>query len=194
MDIPSTAYPALGSVIAALVAGAVGFVSTVLSKEQKTSEFRQAWVDALRTDISDVIGFIEGFSGFLHYKEARHGTKEMQKFLNDSSKEITKAIATYYRIRLRLNPKEHKALIDALETALSVLSGKVPYRDREAISKTVEAVANESQAVLKKEWRRVKRGETPFFITKYVSLALLVASAILLAVYLTGRLSITWVV
>ena len=42
MDIPASAYPAIGAVTAAIIAGGISFVVTVLAKEQKISEFRQA--------------------------------------------------------------------------------------------------------------------------------------------------------
>jgi hypothetical protein len=43
---------AIGAVVAALIAGTVSLLGLIISKEQKTSEFRQAWIDALRCDLS----------------------------------------------------------------------------------------------------------------------------------------------
>ena len=47
-QIPSVA---VGAVVAALIAGTVSLLGLIISKEQKTSEFRQAWIDALRNDL-----------------------------------------------------------------------------------------------------------------------------------------------
>ncbi len=52
MTFPKEAWPLLSAIAAAFIAGAVSFIVTVLSKEQKTSEFRQAWIDALREDLA----------------------------------------------------------------------------------------------------------------------------------------------
>ena len=38
--------------VAALITALIVFVNLIVSKEQKTSEFRQAWIDGLRTDLS----------------------------------------------------------------------------------------------------------------------------------------------
>lgn len=37
----------IGAVGAAIIAGFFSIVSLIIGKEQKTSEFRQAWIDAL---------------------------------------------------------------------------------------------------------------------------------------------------
>jgi hypothetical protein len=51
----SAFLPILGPIVAAVIAGAVAFLASVFSKEQKTSEFRQAWIDSLRNDLSELI-------------------------------------------------------------------------------------------------------------------------------------------
>ena len=45
---------AIGTMIAAFIAGLVSLLSLIISKEQKVSEFRQAWIDALRAEISSL--------------------------------------------------------------------------------------------------------------------------------------------
>ena len=46
---------AIGAVVAALIAAIVSLLGLIISKEQKTSEFRQAWIDALRSDLTHLI-------------------------------------------------------------------------------------------------------------------------------------------
>ena len=41
-----------GLIVAAIIAGAVAFVSLIISKEQSISEFRQQWIDELRKDVA----------------------------------------------------------------------------------------------------------------------------------------------
>lgn len=48
IELQAQAVVAIGGVVTALVAGAFSFVNLTLNKEQKTSEFRQAWIDGLR--------------------------------------------------------------------------------------------------------------------------------------------------
>ncbi len=49
-------------IIVALIAVFVSFIGLVISKEQKTSEFRQTWIDKIRDDISDFMGQLNQFS------------------------------------------------------------------------------------------------------------------------------------
>jgi len=41
--------------IGAVIAGFVSILGLIISKEQKTSEFRQTWIDSLRSDIASLI-------------------------------------------------------------------------------------------------------------------------------------------
>ena len=191
MEIPAATYPAIATVTAALIAGAIGFLSTVLSKEQKTSEFRQTWVDALRSDISEFIGYAEAFAALIHFKANRHGAEKAIGYLEEAAEEFAKSAAVYYRIRLRLNPSEHITLLSALSEVFSIYSGKISFVKMPEIEMLVDKVAVESQKVLKGEWQRVKRGELAFLVTKYASLAILLVAAIAAFVGIVSHVSIT---
>ncbi len=180
MDISPTVLPVIGSIVAASIAGMVAFLSTLLSKEQKTSEFRQAWIDELRADISEFIGFVEMFFAYLELKGKKHENEEDSRvarleFLEAQPEIFYKQFGIYYRIRLRLNAVEHEKLISRLEAAIGLFSGKGKL-DSTYVESIVKAIAGESQFVLKKEWSRVKRGEPLFHWTKWVSLAIFVLS------------------
>lgn len=192
MEIPASTYPAIATVTAALIAGSIGFLSAVLSKEQKTSEFRQTWVDALRSDISEFIGYTEAFAAQIHFKANIHGVEKVFGYLEEAAEELAKSAAVYYRIRLRLNPCEHIALISALSDVFSIYSGKISFAKMPDIEKLIDKVAVESQKVLKGEWQRVKRGELAFLVTKYASLAILLVAAIAAYLGIVGHVSITW--
>jgi hypothetical protein len=63
MSASSSLLTVIGPVIAAIITGAIAFLASVLSKEQKTSEFRQAWIDALRNDLAELTSLALVFSG-----------------------------------------------------------------------------------------------------------------------------------
>jgi len=46
---------AIGAIIAATITGLISLLGLIISKEQKISDFRQAWIDNLRTELSLVI-------------------------------------------------------------------------------------------------------------------------------------------
>jgi len=174
MDIPPSAYPAIGAITAAIIAGGISFVVTVLSKEQKTSEFRQAWIDALREELSEFVSTVDTISSFLRLKTSRgHQPEELVAYLEERHDDVSQMGVMYHRIRLRLNPKEHINIVVKLKELLSVMSSHEKALDATHVDKLIDEVVTEGQALLKSEWKRVKRGEMTFVITKYVSLALL---------------------
>lgn len=187
--VPSSA---IGSVTAALIAGAIAFLSLILSKEQKTSELRQLWIDGIRADLADFVGAIESVSGYLafHYKEK--GRAAAIAYLESLEPELKRLFGVYYRIKLRLNPTKHATLLSGLERLQLLLSGEGEILEAEYVDSLVQEVTQAAQKVLKKEWRRVKRGEVLFATTKYVSLCTALIALGILAIYLEGHLNVGW--
>jgi hypothetical protein len=175
---------ALATMVAAIIAGTITFISTVLSKEQKTSEFRQNWIDALRNDIAEFVGETDVFFGYA--LASKHRGKPTVDFIDESNDAVRKAAAAYYRICLRLNPDEHQTLLDALQRAFLLYSGKGELTVA-GVDETLEKVVSISQRVLKTEWKRVKRGESPYFITKYTALGIASIALAAAAYWLTRR-------
>jgi hypothetical protein len=132
--LPSTAYVAAGAVLAASITGGISFVNLVISKDQKTSEFRQAWIDALRNDISEMTGHIFRISTLCEYYLRINVGKEdyaIELLVNDVGEDIATVSMLYHRILLRLNPKDDKLLIDAVIDLHDMLSDmKVKMKDQ----------------------------------------------------------------
>ncbi|WP_054698658.1 hypothetical protein [Geotalea toluenoxydans] len=161
--IPATAYAAVGAILAALITSGISFVNLVISKDQKTSEFRQAWIDALRQDLSEMIGHIFRISALCDYYIELH-KDDTDKAINELVKDIGKDISTvsmlFHRILLRLNPEEDKEIIDSVTTLHDMLSSiETNMLDQDKIDKESQRLLALSQVLLKKEWKRVKRGE-----------------------------------
>ena len=185
MQLPDAA---IGSIIAAAIAGLVVFISTVLTKEQKTSEFRQSWIDELRKDISQ---YISGATEIVALYTARSNDKAAQaKFLDDNFKLVHELQAIEHRIILRLNPKEHATLIaqitrfrQSMLAAYSAASASASIDANLALQTEEQRLTNElldsAKFVLKSEWKRVKRGEPAFRIVKWTALAIIIILAYL---------------
>ena len=172
MDIPAQAIVAIATIIAALIAGLISFVNLTLSKEQKTSEFRQAWIDAL---IEDLSGFFSAVSAVARADAAVYANGDNFSKTNRSSdaEQIAEqrliAMQTLYRIKIRLNPNEveHTELLRLLDRAIEELK-KISEANPNSI-KTIDAIdlaADFARPVLKAEWKRVKSGELPFRIAR----------------------------
>lgn len=168
MELPAI-LPAIATLTAAFIAGFVAFVSSVLSKEQKTSEFRYAWLNSVLDDIAKFTGAAESISAaaWSHFKT--DGKEKVQAFLTTAEPQIRELLAAYYRARIRLYPQEHQQVLEALERLQVLLLKEVPEPAK--VDPLVRDIVRVSHDALKEEWGRVKRGETTFRLTKYGSLA-----------------------
>jgi len=155
MQIPKELVPIVGTAIGAVVAGIVAFMASVLTKESKVSEFRQAWIDGLRDDISELVSV---FYWILDaYREAAMEPPQLKD-------EFIKLERMQARIELRLNPKEHAALLRHLHGLVRFES--FDKEDTASRNAAINSFVAESQKVLKDAWVRVKRGEPTYRITK----------------------------
>jgi hypothetical protein len=189
MSIPSDAWQVIGAIFAGMVAGLVSFLVTILAKEQKTSEFRQAWIDSLRQDLSDFasasIFLTDSLRLLADGQNSAAGVRD--HLLKDRYPEVKQIEAARIRVLLRLNPVEHIKLIGLIDSAYSYSAERDEETDSLAGMRLVSDFIAESQEVLKFEWKRVKRGETIFLITKWISLVAFVVSFIFAVAYWRGH-------
>lgn len=154
---------AVGYVGAALIAASAAFVGLILGKEQKTTEFRQAWINAQREDLAIVMSSARTAVG---KPESR---KKVQRDFD----------AAHGRVLLRENPDAaewHFVLAEIERLRRYAFDIPLPTN----VDRSCERVITLSRALLKTEWNRVRRGETWFVATKFVlpPLILLVALAL----------------
>jgi hypothetical protein len=188
-------------ILVAFIAGVVSLIGLVISKENKISEFRQAWIDELRKDISDYISYTDKHA--FYYKLTRANDKRsggsggLQKdgidlYLN----EYHIVYSLYSRIKLRISVKEdHKdsnkdqrlieeEVIEALEEVKKCYD-EAAYNPNAADTKMSlyhAVLLGKSQILLKKEWERVKKGEKWFRNAKW-AVAFIVVMLMLFIVY-----------
>jgi len=163
---------AVGALVAAVIGGFVAFISLIVNKEQSVSAFRQAWIDALRNDISTLVAHVTG----------AHGTSITQKNYTEQQlwdrikKDFVGMHETVVRIRLRLNPtesrkeekKETKNLFDALDVIVKVFESDTP--NWVTLREHTGSLVSNSQKILKANWDRVRKGEPTYVITKWITL------------------------
>lgn len=165
---------AIATIVAALIAAILSIVSLTLSKELKTSEFRQAWIDGLRDDLASFLSAARAFSRFMDAKR-RLGDDYKSKVLFPISDEKLGdlrhvAALSMYKIKLRLNSDEgnQKKLLDLLDQAIVSQNKVLEEGKKISVLDAVDRVANQSQVVLKQEWERVKKGEKAFRILRNI--------------------------
>jgi hypothetical protein len=185
LEIPT----AVGAIVAAMIGALMVLISTILSKEQKTSEFRQSWVDSLRSDLSEFAGSASLLINYTDHNSRKNETEIMQ-FLSENHDRLERLKSLAISITLRLNPNEHQELIGIVERFLGDLIKEIENKsdDDENFSPTEKKLISESQRILKEEWARVKKGEIGFRLVKYGSaIGACVALIFGIAAYLNNR-------
>lgn len=169
-ELPVQSITAIATLVAALIAAAISFVNLTLNKEQKTSEFRQAWIDALREDLSVFFACARSFARATEELFAIPSGQNPVQINQEKISDIRYQVAEVYsRIILRLNPEEpeHEELLRLLKRAID--EQNIAIFQKTDSKKTMEAIriATEyARPLIKKEWKRVKEGELPFRIVR----------------------------
>lgn len=156
---------AIGSIIAAMIAGFVFFLGLVISKDQKISEFRQAWIDALRRDASTLIVNANVIAGFRATSGSEVTPHELFRETNKNYMLINEAEAS---ITMRLNPNEasSKVVLETMKELEAILDHNKTDMDYDLLTITQKRLLVRMNEVFKIEWKRVKRGEPIYLVAK----------------------------
>jgi hypothetical protein len=197
-ELPTGSIVAIATVVASLIAGAISFVNLTLTKEQKTSEFRQAWIDALREDLATFFASTRAFARATQEAQGYKGHIESEAPFALTKEKISdlryQVAETRYRIQLRLNPEEleHTELLRLMQVAVArqqevLLDGGIT----ENVLLAVETAAAYAPQILKSEWKRVKKGEFPFRLARnWIAPSIVILSFAFIFLLWTGRVKI----
>lgn len=162
---------ALGAICAAAIAGGVSLLSLIISKENKTSDFRQAWVDALREETTSLIS---DYRIFAHYKaQGLSGPTVIDLLL--------KVRACQTSIRLRLKPSEE--LTKVAVGKIQVMDDIIERGDwrQDVVEKAALDLEKAIQPILKENWDRVKSGEPWFKATRWITSGVIIIAFTVIA-------------
>lgn len=163
----------MGIIIAALIASSTSFFITMLSKENKISDFRQQWIDSLREDLANYASILIVMYDKVN-AQIRNGVslqEIMINILNSDINEIRSAEIARLKILYRLNPREHEDLILRINEIYDH-NIETEFNNPNTIDNLINQYNTEVQKVLKKEWKRVKKGEPLFRFVKFFTLIL----------------------
>lgn len=175
---------AIGAISAAIIASFFSFLGLIISKEQKTSEFRQAWIDALRSEIAQLISSANAIHGAM-MSQGFGSSASAWSVVREDFVTINEATA---KIRLRLNPNEDlsKAVLGKIEEIEGMLApGTSP--DYAELNKREKELVSQASALLKDEWRRVKKGEATYRAAKWGVCVAMVVLVVVVVLSLWGK-------
>ena len=120
---------------------------------------RQDWINALRDEISEFLGHIANLDFMLELKD-----NEPYDEIDEDIDELGQALYYhYYKVQLLINPeeKDHEELHEKMNAIENVLwEEKMGKKKRaERLSELMAELTGISQRVLKREWKRVKKGD-----------------------------------
>ena len=173
--------------VAALLGGAIAALTLIVNKENKISEFRQAWIDGLREDLTNFLSASRTCTRAL--QESKYAQRE--QFQNPMPiDEATTAKLRHqvaecsYRIKLRLNQiKKPHIELESLMTESTTLVSEYFSGTSDDVDKVlsgIEIAAKQAREVLKTEWERVKKGELAYRAAKWIAVSLFLIAAALI--------------
>lgn len=156
---------AIGAIAAALIGAIISLVGLIVAKESKVSEFRQSWIDSLRSELSTFLASANSIASargieYQNDKERLETLRPIYERLNE----------TYYAIALRLNPTESESknlkgcIVRISSYVNSGQQSEFPNFDSDRTD-----FINLSNVVLKKEWKRVKTGEPVYKVARWIA-------------------------
>jgi hypothetical protein len=193
MQISPSLFVPIGAVLAALVAGFFSFLNLVSSKENKVSEFRLAWIDGLRNEISLYTSALQELVRLANLEDSLKPLKTPVTEKNEIAwheqftQAYNRAVENLTRIQLRLNPKHIKEQAESAEACLmvSIKKSRESFNAHEFESAFLacDDIREHAAPLLKSTWDLVKRGEPGYQKIRKSALLTIVAGLVLLAAF-----------
>lgn len=179
---------------AAFIAGAIAALTLIVNKENKISEFRQAWIDGLREDLTNFFSASRTCTRAI--QESRRESKNPMPIDEATTARLRHQVAECsYRIKLRLNEiKKPHIKLESLMTESSTLVSEYFSGTTDDVDKVlsgIEIAAKQAREVLKTEWERVKKGEFAYRAARWLAFALIVIAALSIWLIASSNLKVT---
>jgi hypothetical protein len=172
---------AVATVIAAFLTAVIALVNMLNSKDQKTTEFRQQWINALRGHISEFAAQARWIGGAVEQAkrfDPNCFSRDSKAYDSYASSRERISVA-YYSICLHFKPsdKDFASLDTHMREVLTLLARPSELRFG-TVSDSLGQLTDEAKRILKTEWKRVKAGELTYRITKYAAMLVILGSLI----------------
>ena len=157
-----------GTIFAAFMAGAFSYFNLVNNKEQKISEFRQAWIDAFREELATLVSAVYFISYYYSTGRTTNATE-----IEESHKEY---VSSCTALLTRINAQDPDIPTNHVNSVflerLSDLQNSFNSGSWSEVNILAKHLIDSSKPLLKSEWNRVKRGEKAYRYTKVAAAVL----------------------
>ncbi|RBL65336.1 hypothetical protein C3E98_043545, partial [Pseudomonas sp. MWU13-2625] len=132
----------------------------------------QEWINDLRNDAAELVSHLSITSLILRYQQMLGDAgKDVPQVEMATYKEFVVAQACILRIRMRLNPKDHSVLLEALQKLDFGPEGTLHHHPH-----TLRAFTEEVRKVISSEWDSIKKGEPWVRAVKFSAIATILLS------------------
>lgn len=145
----------LATIVVAFVTLYVALRAARSTNNHKLAEFRQVWIDDLRSHIAQFVGCVDGA---LNYACSASEGVDCKSELDRQFSEM-KRLESYITLKLNPNEKDHRVLTELVAQARGRASGFV-FNVSAALSDEthllIRLIVDYSRIILKTEWDRVR--------------------------------------
>lgn len=175
---------AVAAALAALIAGGVSLLGLLTSKEEQVSEFRQAWIDALRADLASLVARAFAIQSYYATVMQHRPPPTVAECWGKTREDYLELNQVSTRIKLRLNATETESgeVLNSLREMEALFKDLSHSASTQEIDRIVTDLERKSPPLLKKEWERVKTGEPVYRTAKGITLGFFIVAALLAAV------------
>ena len=170
---------AWAAITAGVIAAAAGGIGLVMTKENKTSEFSQTWIQELRLALTT-------FSSIL--LTVRNLSAEGNLVPEGDKQRVSQLLS---EINLRINYGEQSPEEERLSEVITKMLEDA-YAGNAQFTTTQADFTQASFNVLKKEWKRVKRGELIYQLCMYPCLVITAFAIICSGIYALNNIQSLW--
>lgn len=172
-SIPASHLIPLGVIFAAIITGSLSWLNIVISKEDKTSEFRKEWANELRNDISKFIASISVLATsnkIIEEEIKKNPNMELVDKLGIFQTTFFDASNAYASILLRLasaeenesNNPQREELTDLLKSIID--EGRKKNYDK--AKSLTNNIYDKATPLFQSEWKKIKEGEKTYQYSK----------------------------
>ncbi len=189
----STSIALASAIAVASVAGSISIFNLLVDKDQKISEFRQKWLEDVRSDVASLVSqahLLFGYLNILIGSPNTPGDKALYLEKTDPIYDEINRASTRLKLRLNTSKPDHEAIakqLTALENILAdvdkfkahLVAVGYPQVSKE-VNETTEALITAASILIKSTWERVKAGEPTYRKGKWLIVCLTVLFVALL--------------
>ena len=149
------------------VAGGV-IAAALIAREVKISEFRQAWINELRTDIAAYMSKADKWMDAYVLFNAEDDQEKKRVQAEALNKVKYGCFQTLRRIEMRFKPNDVKgnALIESLRDLLDPAKTSALQASKSEWTKLADLAINQARTLLKEEWEVTKNPLKKIFLSR----------------------------